>query len=72
MIDRAGAFCDEDRRADGIQEKPQQEHIMDWKKFFVAFVAAFGFMFLFGFLWYGKLMHGAHQEVAILWRTEAD
>jgi len=72
VIDRAGAFCDEDRRADGIQEKPQQEHIMDWKKFFVAFVAAFGFMFLFGFLWYGKLMHGAHQEVAILWRTEAD
>ncbi|PYJ23748.1 MAG: hypothetical protein DME92_00360 [Verrucomicrobia bacterium] len=45
---------------------------MDWKKFFVAFVAAFGFIFLFGFLWYGKLMHGAHQEVPILWRTEAD
>jgi hypothetical protein len=36
---------------------------MDWKKFFIAFVAAFGFIFLFGFLWYGKLMHGAHQEV---------
>src|SRR5438552_171031 len=45
---------------------------MDWKKFFIAFVAAFGFIFLFGFLWYGKLMHGAHQEVPILWRTEAD
>src|SRR5438445_11657271 len=45
---------------------------MDWKKFFVAFVAAFGFMFLFGFLWYAKLMHGPHQEVPILWRTEAD
>jgi len=45
---------------------------MKWKKFFVAFVAAFGFMFLFGFLWYGKLMHGAHQEVSILWRTDAD
>ena len=45
---------------------------MDWKKFFVAFVAAFGFMFLFGFLWYGKLMHGVHQEVPTLWRTEAD
>ena len=44
---------------------------MNWKKFFFAFIAAFGFMFLFGFLWYGKLMHGAHQEVPILWRTEA-
>ncbi len=45
---------------------------MNWKKFFVAFVAAFGFMFLFGFLWYGKLMHGVHQEVPMLWRTDAD
>ena len=24
---------------------------MDWKKFFIAFVAAFGFIFLFGFVW---------------------
>lgn len=45
---------------------------MEWKKFFVAFVAAFGFMFLFGFLWYGKLMQGAHQEVPILWRAQPD
>ena len=45
---------------------------MNWKKFFVAFVAAFGFMFLFGFIWYGKLMHGVHQEVPSLWRPEAD
>jgi hypothetical protein len=45
---------------------------MNWKKFFVAFIAAFGFIFLFGFLWYGKVMHGAHQEVPILWRSEAD
>src|SRR5947207_14645430 len=45
---------------------------MNWKKFFIAFIAAFGFIFLFGFLWYGKLMHGAHQEVPTLWRTEAD
>ena len=48
------------------------EKNMNWKKFFVAFLAAFGFIFLFGFLWYGKLMHGAHQEVPTLWRTEAD
>jgi hypothetical protein len=45
---------------------------MDWKKFFIAFVAAFGFIFVFGFLWYGKLMQGVHQEVPALWRPEAD
>jgi hypothetical protein len=45
---------------------------MNWKKFFIAFVAAFGFILLFGFIWYGKLMHGAHQEVPALWRPEAD
>ena len=45
---------------------------MDWKKFFIAFVAAFGFMFVFGFLWHGKLMHGMYQEVPALWRPEAD
>jgi hypothetical protein len=45
---------------------------MNWKKLFVAFVAAFGFMFLFGFIWYGKLMQGLHQEVPVLWRNQAD
>ena len=45
---------------------------MDWKKFFIAFVAAFGFIFVFGFLWYGVLMYGAHQEVLALFRTQAD
>jgi hypothetical protein len=52
--------------------KPQRKQIMNWKKFFVAFIAAFGFIFLFGFVWYGKLMQGAHQEVPTLWRSEAD
>ena len=42
---------------------------MDWKKFFIAFVAAFGFIFVFGFIWYGKLMHGAYQEVPALLPT---
>ena len=57
---------------DGTQQEPQPKEIMDWKKFFVAFVAAFGFIFVFGFLWYGKLMHGVHQEVPALWRPEAE
>jgi hypothetical protein len=45
---------------------------MNWKKFFIAFIAAFIFLFVFGFLWYGTLMQGAHQEVPTLWRTKPD
>ena len=45
---------------------------MNWKKFFIAFIAAFVFIFLFGFVWFGQLMHGIHDEVPVLWRTEAD
>ena len=45
---------------------------MNWKKFFFAFVAAFIFLFAFGFLWYATLMHGAHREVATLLRPEAE
>jgi len=45
---------------------------MNWKKFFFAFIAAFIFLFVFGFLWYATLMHGAHREVPTLLRPEAD
>jgi hypothetical protein len=45
---------------------------MNWKKFFIAFIAAFIVMFVFGYLWWGMLMHGAHQEVPALWRPEAE
>ena len=45
---------------------------MNWKRFFFAFIAAFVFLFVFGFLWYATLMHGAHREVATLLRPEAD
>ena len=45
---------------------------MNWKKFFFAFIAAFVFLFGFGFLWYATLMHGAHREVATLLRPEAE
>jgi hypothetical protein len=69
-IDSAVRFCDEAFGRSGTHQELKQKHIMNWKKFFFAFIAAFGFIFLFGFLWYGKLMHGPHQEVPILWRTE--
>jgi hypothetical protein len=45
---------------------------MNWKKFFFAFIAAFVFLFVFGFLWYATLMHGAHHEVPTLLRPDGD
>src|SRR6266545_6398868 len=54
----------------GTQQKPQQKEIMNWKKFFIAFIAAWIFVFAFGFVWYANLMHSIHNEVPALWRTE--
>ena len=45
---------------------------MNWKKFSFAFIAAFVFLFAFGFLWYAALMHDVHREVPTLLRPEAD
>ncbi|PYI81410.1 MAG: hypothetical protein DMF05_02840, partial [Verrucomicrobia bacterium] len=45
---------------------------MNWNKFFFAFIAAFVFLFVFGFLWYATLMHDTHREVPTLLRPEAD
>src|SRR5438132_13816921 len=45
---------------------------MNWQKFFTAFIGAFIFLFVFGFLWYGTLMSGAHQEVQALFRAKPD
>jgi hypothetical protein len=45
---------------------------MNWPKFFIAFIAAFVFLFVFGFLWYATLMHGVHREVPTLLRPDAD
>jgi hypothetical protein len=45
---------------------------MNWSKFFIAFIAAFVWLFVFGFIWYGNLMRGVHQEVPALFRAEAE
>jgi hypothetical protein len=45
---------------------------MNPKRFFIAFIVTFVFIFLFGFLWYGKFMQDIHNEVPMLWRTEVD
>jgi hypothetical protein len=68
----AGSFTIKDAGSRGIVAKPQQLKAMNWKKFFLAFIAAFLFLFVFGFLWYAMLMHDAHREVPTLLRTEAD
>jgi len=45
---------------------------MNHKRGFPAFLAAFVFIFLFGFVWHGHLMKGAYMETAALWRSDAD
>jgi hypothetical protein len=45
---------------------------MNTKRCFLAFIAAFIFMFAFEFLWHGNLMKSAYMEAASLWRPEAD
>ena len=45
---------------------------MNHKRGFPAFLAAFVFIFLFGFVWHGHLMKGAYMETATLWRSDAD
>jgi hypothetical protein len=45
---------------------------MNWKKFFIAFIASFIFIFVFGYLWWGLLMHSVHMEVPSLFRPEAE
>ena len=45
---------------------------MNWKKFCLAFIAAFVFLFAFGFIWYATLMHDVHREVPTLLRPEND
>jgi len=42
------------------------------KVIIIAFIAAFVFLFVFGFLWYGTLMHDAHREVPTLLRPEPE
>jgi hypothetical protein len=52
--------------------KTSTERNYELEKFFFAFIAAWIFVFAFGFVWYGNLMHSIHDEVSVLWRTEAE
>jgi hypothetical protein len=45
---------------------------MNHKRGFLAFLAAFVFIFFFGFVWHGILMKPDYMATASLWRTGAD
>src|SRR5437763_5102174 len=45
---------------------------MNWIKFFVAFIAAFVFIFFFGFVWHGILMKSAYMEIQTHYRAHDD
>jgi len=45
---------------------------MNHQRGFPAFLAAFVFIFLFGFVWHGILMKSAYLATPALWRPEAD
>jgi hypothetical protein len=45
---------------------------MNPKKLFIAFIAAFVFIFLFEFVLHAKLLHSAYMQTAVLWRGEND
>ena len=45
---------------------------MNWGKFFFAFIAAFVFIFFFGFVWHGILMKSAYMEIASHFRAHDD
>jgi hypothetical protein len=43
---------------------------MNHKRGFIAFIAAFVFIFFFGFVWHGILMKSAYMATASHWRSE--
>ena len=45
---------------------------MNSKKFFIAFLVAFVFVFFFGFVWHGILMKSAYMEIQNHYRADTD
>jgi hypothetical protein len=45
---------------------------MNWKKFFFAFIAAFIFMFLWGWLFNQVFMKDIYAQTASLWRPQTE
>jgi hypothetical protein len=45
---------------------------MNWKKFFIAFIAAFVFLFAYDWVFHGMLLQNSYAATASLWRTKPD
>jgi hypothetical protein len=45
---------------------------MNWKKFFIAFVVTWIWIFVFGFIFHAKIMHPYYLEISTMLRPEAD
>jgi len=45
---------------------------MNWKKFFIAFIAAFVWIFVFGWVYHGMLMHNTYAAMSGMMRAQAD
>jgi magnesium-transporting ATPase (P-type) len=55
----------------GLQ-KPQRKEIMNWKKFFFAFIAAYIFIFLWGWLLNGVFLKDVYAQTPNLWRSQSE
>src|SRR5438477_11681513 len=45
---------------------------MNWKKFFIAFIATFVWFFVFGWVYHGMLLHNTYASIPALMRPQAD
>jgi hypothetical protein len=45
---------------------------MNWKKFFIAFVVTWIFIFVYGWIFHGMIMHSSYQQTPALFRPEAE
>jgi hypothetical protein len=45
---------------------------MNWTKFFIAFIATFVWIFVFGWVYHGMLMHNTYAAMSTMMRPAAD
>lgn len=45
---------------------------MNWKKFFTAFIATFVWIFVFGWVYHGMLLHNTYAAMPTLMRAQTD
>src|SRR5262249_26586232 len=45
---------------------------MNWKRFLIAFIAVWIFIFIYGFVFHGMIMHSTYQQIPGLLRPDAE